>query len=242
MDLRLSLMTGVDIPVKECQLILHQPTIKEIAYIGEEDFFKGVQTLCLNKSMFVTEDKSALDDVNNFQIFMTIINEKEIADKKEAVKKVLSISFPDYKIIFSPRSIIFSRAENSIPVDESNFEILQNYLREVFCSKTGPMDQQAFNPANKKAKEIADKLMRGRQRVAEQNNSVHTSIFSQYLSSLTIGLNSMGLNELMNCTMYQLYDLIERYSLYMSWDIDIRSRLAGAKSDSKPDNWMKNIH
>jgi hypothetical protein len=28
------------------------------------------------------------------------------------------------------------------------------------------MDQQAFNPANERAKEIADKLMRGRQRVA----------------------------------------------------------------------------
>jgi hypothetical protein len=52
----------------------------------------------------------------------------------------------------------------------------------------------------------------------------------------------MSLYELTNTTMYQLYDLIERYSLYMSWDIDIRSRLAGAKPDSQPDNWMKNIH
>jgi hypothetical protein len=30
------------------------------------------------------------------------------------------------------------------------------------------MDQQAFNPANAKAKEIADKLMRGRKRIAAQ--------------------------------------------------------------------------
>jgi len=30
--------------------------------------------------------------------------------------------------------------------------------------------------------------------------------------------------------------------LYTNWDIDIRSRLAGAKPDSQPDNWMKNIH
>ena len=34
----------------------------------------------------------------------------------------------------------------------------------------------------------------------------------------------------------------QRYQLYISWDIDIRSRLAGAKPDDRPDNWMKNIH
>ena len=39
-----------------------------------------------------------------------------------------------------------------------------------------------------------------------------------------------------------MYDLIERYSLYIHWDMDIRSRLAGAKPESKPDDWMKNIH
>ena len=37
-------------------------------------------------------------------------------------------------------------------------------------------------------------------------------------------------------------DLVERYMLYLNWDMDIRSRLAGAKPDSQPENWMKNIH
>jgi hypothetical protein len=46
----------------------------------------------------------------------------------------------------------------------------------------------------------------------------------------------------MDLTMFQLYDLVERYMLYINWDMDIRSGLAGGKPDSKPDNWMKNIH
>lgn len=241
MDIRLALMTGVDIPIPECQLIMHQPTIKEISYIGETDFFIGVQTLGLNKTMFL-QDKDVLDDVNNFQIFMTVINEKETEDKKRAVKQVLKISFPKYNVMFTPRSLIFQHESGNVTIDENNFEILQEYIRSIFCSKSGPMDQQAFNPANAKAKEIADKLMRGRQRVAEINGTANSSVFSQYLSSLTVGLNSMSLNDLLNCTMFQLYDLIERYLLYTNWDIDLRSRLAGAKPDSKPDNWMKNIH
>jgi hypothetical protein len=36
--------------------------------------------------------------------------------------------------------------------------------------------------------------------------------------------------------------MMERYSLYINWDIDIRSRLAGGKPKDEPENWMKNIH
>ena len=84
--------------------------------------------------------------------------------------------------------------------------------------------------------------MRGRQRVAAQKGETQGSLFSQYISTLTIGLNSMSLQDLMDLTVYQLYDLMERYQLYINWDIDLRSRLAGGKPDDKPDNWMKNIH
>lgn len=241
MDIRLALMAGSDIPIPECKLILHQPSIKDISFMGEETFFKGVQTVSLYKSMFA-QDKGVLDNVSNFQIFMTVINDKETADKKEAVQQLFLLTFPQYKIMFSPRSLIFQKESEMITIDESNFDFLQNAMRIIFCAKDGPMDQQAFNPANAKAKEIAEKLMKGRQRVAEQNGATNLSVFSQYLSILTIGLGSMSLQNLLNLTMYQLYDLFERYMLYTNWDIDIRARLAGAKPDSQPDNWMKNIH
>lgn len=236
MDLRLALMSGIDIPVPECQVILHQPTIKEIAFIGNEDFFIGIQTLCLYKSMFV-EDKKVLEEINNFQIFMTVMNDKECADKKRDVIQILTLLFPGAQILFTPRSLIIGSAT----IDANNFEFLQETLRLIFCSKTGPMDQQAFNPADDKAREIAQKLMRGRQRVAAQKGESNSCVFTQYISILTVGLR-ISPQELLNCTMYQLYDLMERYSLYNAWDLDVRVRLAGGKPDSQPDNWMKNIH
>jgi hypothetical protein len=55
--------------------------------------------------------------------------------------------------------------------------------------------------------------MRGRQRVAAQKGELNVSVFTQYLSILTVGLNSMSLNDVINLTMFQLYDLIERYML-----------------------------
>ncbi len=233
-------MAGTDIPVPECKVVLHQPTITEISFVGEEDFFVGVQTLCLSKTMFI-EDERVLEEVNNFQIFMTVMNDKTTADKKSAVKKVLSLVLPKYSVMLTPKTILVKDDTDSFMIDEDNFEAFQEALKMIFCAKTGPMNQQAFNPANAKAKEIADKLMRGRQRVAAQKGELNASVFSQYLSILTIGLH-IPITELLKTTMFQLYDLMERYTLYINWDIDIRSRLAGGKPENQPENWMKNIH
>lgn len=238
-DSRLALMCGADIPIPECQLVIHQPTLKEIALIGESEFFVGVQTLCINKNM-ISQGETLLEDTNNFQIFMMIMQEKETADKKEAVKQLFSLIFPKQQLLITPRSIILRDNEVSITIDEKNFEALQKIANEIFCINTGPMETRTFNPQGKKAKEIADKLMRARQRIAEQK--AEGSIFSQYISTLTVGLNSMSIFDCENLTMYQLFDLVERYMLYVNWDLDIKSRLAGGSSDKQPDNWMKNIH
>lgn len=244
MDYRLALMTGADIPIPECQLIIHQPSIREISMIGEKSFFIGAQCLTINKTMFI-QDKNLLSQINNFQIFMTIIQEKKAADKKEATEKVLFLLFPQYKILFTPNSLLFNpinkNNNESIIIDETNFEILQNYLRDIFCVTNGPMDQQSFNPGGKKAQEIAKKLQRGRERIAAEKGNKTSSILSQYLSIITVGL-SIPLKYIIELTMYQLYDIIERYHLWIAWDLDTKTRLAGGKPDHKPDNWMKNIH
>ena len=240
-DIRLALMCGTDIPVPEIQATIHQPKIKEIALIGEADFFVAVQCLNIDKN-YLRQDKTLLQDTNNFQIFMTIMSEKEARDKKKATQQLLQLLFPNYSILFTPRSIMLQGKDNSSVIDENNFEALQQVLKQIFCVSNANNQQSGFNPANDKAREIAEKLMRGRQKVAELNGSANASIFSQYLSILTIGVQSMSLQTLMNSTMFQIYDLVERYQLYISWDIDIRSRLAGDKPDDRPDNWMKNIH
>ena len=240
-DIRLALMCGTDIPIPECQLILHQPKLKEIALIGEKEFFTGIQTLCINKNM-INQGETLLANTNNFQIFMTIMQEKETIDKKEAIKQLFPLIFPKQQLMLTPRSIILKNDNENIVIDESNFETFQSIIGQVFCINTGPMDTRAFNPADKKAKEIADKLMRARQRVAAQKKDGDGSIFAQYISTLTVGLSSMSIEDCTNLTMFQLFDLVERYMLWVNWDLDIKSRLAGGKPDKPPENWMKNLH
>lgn len=237
-DYRLALMTGVDIPIPELQIILHQPTIKEISMVGEQDFFIGVQMLCVDKRMYAQGAIST----TNFQLFMALMNERQIADKKSAVIQALNMLFPQAKVIFSPQSLILNYGERTATIDESNFENLQKIISQVFCLSGS--EQDILNPQGDKAKQIAQQLMRARQRVAAQKAKENSqgSMFGQQLSILTIGCGSMSLNDCLNLTVYQLRDLVERYGLYMSWDVDLRSRMAGAKNDKPIENWMKNIH
>ena len=222
MDIRLALSTGIDIPVPECQIILHQPKIREISYMGEDEFFIGVQTLCISKNM-VIEDKTVLDQVSNFQVFMTVMNDKTTADKKESVESIFQLMGLG-KIMVTPRSLVLTDKDGTHMVDEANFDALQNAVKSIVCANNGPME-----------------LMRGRQRVAAQKGNLTASAFSRYLSILSIALKRLP-TELEELTMFQLYDLMERYVLYVNWDLDIRTRLAGGKPDSHPDDWMKNIH
>ena len=47
----LLLLSGNDIPFPEAQVTIHQPTLKEIAYIGEEAFFLGCGFLDFSKNV-----------------------------------------------------------------------------------------------------------------------------------------------------------------------------------------------
>jgi hypothetical protein len=53
---------------------------------------------------------------------MMIVQEKEAKDKKEAIIKVLSLIFPNYKVLFTPSSILLNNSDESVIIDINNFE------------------------------------------------------------------------------------------------------------------------
>ena len=240
-NISLALFAGADIPVPDCKLIIHQPTIQEIGMIGEMEYFTGGQLLGVTKKTIDIEDESLLENTSNFQIFMTTILDKRMADKKENLMQALSLLCPNYKIVFTPSSMLMTKEGQSVIIDENNFELLQEVIFQVLCIGNQDGIQGSFNPKGKKAKLIAEKLMKARAKVAEQNGTGKQSILAQQASCLAIGLK-LPLDKVLNMTLYQLLDQMERYQLYLAWDIDIRSRMAGAKNDKEIENWMKPIH
>lgn len=221
--------------------------------MGELDYFSTIQTLCFDKMTIIAANPkgaSRLLAMNNFQIFMTLINlpdqnaQKKIQDN---LVTVFTILFPGYQLQILPGGFgMFlnnAEKEHSIMINENNFDVLQQAIQEVTAVRNNTGGQNSnFNPKGSKAAAIAAKIMRGRAKASANKGYSPDGVLARYVSILTVGLSSMSLEDCLNLTVYQLYDLVERYGLYIGWDLDIKSRLAGGKPDNKPDDWMKDIH
>lgn len=210
-DIDLALFTGVDIPIPECQIVIHQPSIKEISMVGEKEFLSGVQILCIDKDNF-KKGENDLSNTSNFQIFMTVMKAEEAKESKRAVIESLSLILPNTKVTLTPRSLLLNYNNTNIIIDEGNFEYFQEILRQVFCLKKKEDD---YNPANAEAAKIAEKIKKAKARVATIKGDDVGSIYARYISALAVGLH-LDLTDLINYTIYQIQDLLERFSLWTS--------------------------
>lgn len=238
-------MAGIDIAIPELQTTLHVPKYKEIALIGEQNFFTAVQFLCLDKEMLV-QDKSLLSSLSNFQVLMKVLEQSQDKDKKNAIIMLLKLLFPEYVAQITKNSIILTKVEEDVTVliDNNNFAMFQDILKVVLCVDSIYQGENIiYNPGNDKAKEIAAKLMRGRQKaVAIKNKGNTESVLTRYVSILTIGTNTMSLNDCINLNLFQMFNLMERYNAFVEWDVDLRVRLAGGKPNKQVESWMRNLH
>lgn len=241
-DITLALMTGIDIPYPPLQLIIHSPTIKEIAYMGEQEFFTAIQYLCIDKDS-VTQDENVLLNLSNFQILMKVLEQPTSKGKKVTIQTLLMLLFPKSQILLMPRSINIMDENKVTMIDDSNFEEFQTVVKKVLClNNLLQGNNVVYNPQGERAKEIAAKIKKGRQRVAAQKAKENSgSILTRYLSILRIGAQ-IPLSESIEYNLFQLFDQIERYSAYVEWDTDLRVRLAGGKPDKQVESWMRNLY
>lgn len=238
-------MAGIDIPIPELQLTIHVPTIRDIAYMGEKKFFTAVQYLCLNKEQLI-QDETLLSSLSNFQVLMKVLEQSTDKDKKNSIIMLLKLLFPDYIAMITKNSIILTIVGGKEPVliDNNNFDLFQSVIKEILCvNSLFQGDNVVYNPVNDAAKKIADKIMRGRQKVAKiKGEDSSDSVLTRYISILTIGTNTLTINDCLNLNLFQLFDLMERYNAFIEWDVDLRVRLAGGKPEQQVKSWMRDLH
>ena len=238
----LILLSGADIPFVAGIATIHQPTIYEISYIGEEAFFTGCELLKFSKDSLPSEDKNKLIDYSDFNILMSIMNDKSgsMTYNISCAKQVLDLIFPLYTVVITDSCIQLQNEELSGYLDDNNFVEFKEILAEMFCLKHGAAKE--YNTEGELAKKIADKFKKRHQQLAKLKPSKEKiSIFNKYRSRLTVGEHK-DMNSFMKYTVYQLFDEFRRYELKMSSDVFFQARMAGAKDLKEPEDWMKDIH
>ena len=240
----LLLLSGNDIPFPSARVNIHQPTLKEIALIGEDMFFIGCGFLNFSKDLLVSEDKIGLSNYNDFDIFMSTIKNKKKDSKYsvEAAFLVLTLMFPLYQISVRDNLIILKKDQEEFFINKNNFNEFKTILTSMFNLNLGSDELKQFNPSGDMARRIAEKLKKRHEKLAkisqdQTKNQKSISILSYYASVLAIGLQ-ISLKEIMQWTVYQLYDEFQRFQLKVQWDAYLQARMAGAKDLDEVDNWM----
>ena len=244
----LTLISGIDVPIPEIGVNIHQPTIREIAYIGEKSFYEAAQTIIIQKEDFINglenitqEDKTALSLMSNFEIFLKLVEANPLSSTK--VQMLLSLLFPDFNSSIEERFIylVNPKGQKSILINDSTFEILQEVITTILCLQSGNTKEE-FNPQGDRAREIAEKIKRGRERAArlKGEKKQQSNFLSKYISGLGIGTNTLNIHNVLDLTLYQLLNQLERYGLYTQYNISIQAKMAGAK-DVEDVDWLKDI-
>ena len=244
----LLLLSGNDIPFPEARVTIHQPTLKEIAYIGEEAFFVGCGFLDFSKNLLKETDKNNLENYNDFDIFMLIVTDKNKDAKRsiEAAFLVLNLIFPLYEISVRDNLIILKKNNEEFSINRDNFNKFKEIISEMFSLKLGANSSEGYDPVGDMSKRIAEKFKKRHEQLNKiakdaKNNNKPIAILSRYVSILSVGLQKT-LNDLMQYTVYQLYDEFQRFQLKMQWDAYIQAKMAGAKDLEEVDNWMIDLN
>ncbi len=240
-------LSGQDIFIPECNIKLRQPRLKDIAVFGEDQFLVAAQ-LFGKTEIFTTplkEGNPMLSEFSDFQLLLVMIFQQ--SDLRDSMQTFFELVFPDYKVSYGDGTINFEFDGQIVgQIQVFNFDAFSKVIKEIFIPVLGDQEEEiVYDPVNDKAKEIADKIKRGRAKVAEIKNGPQddSSLIARLTSSLSIGL-AMDINILFNYTMYQLCDVFNRYLLKTKYDFYMKVSTTPLMDTSKleePKEWLGNL-
>lgn len=236
------LMSGEDIPFMSANIIIHNPTIQEITkvFLYENNFLTGFEFLFFSKDKIGEEEQRVLAALSDYEILITLLNNEQSTPMKKQImllKKFLQLLFNNYEIEYREDSIVLKQGEYICIIDENLFNQIKDIVKQMFPFKN--KEELDFNPQNERARQIAEKIKKGKAIVEKEkrDNDGIISLFEKYISILTIGLQ-IPINELYQCTVFQLFNMFERYEKKLTYDVHLQAQLAGATGMKQVDHWM----
>lgn len=237
----LQLITGIDIPIEGLGLTIRQPKVREIAMLGEQNYFVALQIFRMTKQSLHIESP----EVTNWMILQESMKQKidGVKNTRQLVTNFLQLFFNE-KVMFGPRSIIVQQEGEMVNIEPEDFDGLQEIIGQIGGSSLLSPPEETFNPKNKRAAEIAEKMKKARKRLAEvkarENGTAEMAnkgFLARYIRAVAIATPN-SLEEVNAMTLLQLNSIMQTYLGWEAYDLEVKSRLAGAKNDKELVHWM----
>lgn len=174
---------------------------------------------------------------------MSIVNNRTESSVQmiiNAIELIFSLIFPGFNLKIMPNMLLLTKEEQGIKeqimINNDNFQGFKQILKDMFCLNSD--GQNDYNPANKKAEQIAKKLRDRKKKLSKKTGQEgEIDILSRYISILSLG-NCHTIPQLMNYTVFQLFNEFQRFEKKYNYDIWFKAKLAGAQNLQDVSNWM----
>jgi hypothetical protein len=234
-DNNLRLLTGKPIEVDDFGHI-SPLTLGQIIDKGYMDYLQFLNVFCFKKEQFMENPPEELLIFD----FLMLAEDQYVHD---LFSKALGFFLQDTITIFKEKYLIAvgSTKETLRFINRKNYEDIcyviqvQNYMRSI------DSDYDVFDK-NDKAKEIQEKLSKSREEVKRLKNKENDDIESDFydlLSSLSTKGN-ISKKDLLNYTMFQIYDEYRRLVHIDQYETNIYALMQGAKN-VKLKHWATKI-
>ena len=236
----LQLMTGVDIPIEGLGITIRQPKVKDISMLGETNYFIALQIFLMDKKQLKIDSP----EVDNWKIFQQSMSQKieGIKSTRALLTNFLQLFFIN-QINIGPRSLMITANENVVNIESEDFDKIQSLVGSVGGKFMLSPVEEKFKPKNKMAQKIAEKMKKMREKVArvkaiEQGRDLekHKGFLTRYIKTVAVA-TSNSLEQVNNMTLFQLNEIMQGYLAWEAYDLDVKSRLAGATTDKELVHW-----
>lgn len=209
--------------------------------LGEQNYFIALQLFRMTKEQLHIESP----EVNNWMILQESMKQKidGVKNTRTLVTNFLQLFFND-KIMFGPRSIIITPPDDgeAKSIEPEDFDGIQQLIGQIGGASLIQPPEEQFNPKNKRAAEIAEKMKKARKRLAavkaaESGVSANSGFLARYIRAVAVA-TSNSLEEVNSMTLLQLNEIMQTYLAWEAYDLEVKSRLAGAKGDKELVHWM----
>lgn len=238
----LQLISGTPIQVGEMEVRIRQPKIREIAKIGEKDFYNFLSFFRITKENVLNgitdlAQKEALSELSEYEILHLILSNDP--DIEAGMSIILNMIIEDIEFVkFNQMFIVIKlNSGQQYVINDESFLVIKDIIYQIFDIKS---QEAAFNPANKQASDIAQKLEERKRKLAAMQGKKDESMLADLISILAVGLGCLNIDEILDLTLYQILTLIKRFGMYSQYNVQIQAMMQGAE-DVELVDWMKKI-
>lgn len=235
------MLAGIDIPIEGLGITMRTPRAKEILMLGETNYVIALQIFQMDKKSLKIESTQ----VTNWMIFNKALKQKieGVQNLRTLMTSFLQLFFVN-KIVLGPNSIIIQDKDEIKNIEPEDFDSFQQVILHLGCSFLFKPSEEKFNPKNKLAAQIAEKMKKARARLAKVKaaengtlNKPDKGLLYRYLKFVSTATpNSM--EQAINLTLFQLHTLTQTGLAKEAYELEIKSRLAGAKNDKPLVHWL----